>query len=201
MYEQYFSALPQSKSAPELFKVNYHGKELIFQSDRGVFSKGELDEGSKILLESLPANMHGRILDIGCGWGAIGVITGVFHPEAQVVMSDVNQRALSLACINAVSNKVPAVCYLSDGLSNIPGDFDYIITNPPIRAGKQTVYRIFSECKDRLKPGGALFIVIRKQQGAPSAEEYLKSLYPCVSVVQKSKGYWVIKCQGEANGL
>jgi 16S rRNA (guanine1207-N2)-methyltransferase len=201
MAEQYFSKAPQSKSSPEQIEIAYQGRVLSFITDAGVFSKYGLDEGSRLLLDALPQKLRGRVLDLGCGWGAIGIIIGACHPETEIVMADINQRALSLARTNAANNQVQADCRISDGFMDIPGVFDYIVTNPPIRAGKQTIYRMFAGCKDRLKPEGILYIVIRKQQGAPSAQEYLKSIYPRVTIVCKSRGYWVIMCQGAINGI
>jgi 16S rRNA (guanine1207-N2)-methyltransferase len=201
MTEQYFTGDPQSKSNPEPLDIAFMGHALSFVTDAGIFSKGELDLGSRILLTALPENLKGRILDLGCGWGAIGIMIGVCHPEATIVMSDVNKRALSLASANAAHNGLAADCFLSDGFMNIPGDFDIIVTNPPIRAGKQTIYRMFSACGDRLKPDGTLYIVIRKQQGASSAQAYLQTIFTQVSLAAKSKGYWVIKCQGAKDGV
>ena len=111
-------------------------------------------------------------------------------------MCDVNARALELAARNARENGVTAQTVRSDGLESVPGLFDAILTNPPIRAGKQTVYRIFAQAARQLKPGGALYLVIRKQQGAESALRYLREIYEEAETIEKSGGFWVICCRG-----
>ena len=151
--------------------------------------------GTRILLEALP-ELHGRVLDLGCGWGAVGVTVGKKWPGCAIVMSDVNQRALSLASQNARKNGVTAQTVESSGLENVPGEFDFIITNPPIRAGKQMIYSMFKSCSLQLKERGEMYLVIRKQQGAESALKYLKTIFEDVETVEKSGGFWVIRCKG-----
>ena len=196
MSDHYFSANPNSEHRFAEATYTYREKELRFTTDAGVFSRGEVDFGTDVLLRALPEEMSGRVLDLGCGWGAVGVCVGKAYPDCEIVMSDVNQRALELAQKNAKANGVAARAFLSDGLENVPGTFDYIITNPPIRAGKQVIYRLFSDSAKRLNEGGQLYIVIRKQQGAESALKYLKTVYESVDTVEKSGGFWVIRCSG-----
>ena len=106
------------------------------------------------------------------------------------------ERALELAGKNAQRNGVAAETYLSDGLENVPGSFDFILTNPPIRAGKQVIYKMFADSAERLNENGQLYLVIRKQQGAESALKYLKTVFGQVETVEKSGGFWVIRCRG-----
>ena len=168
--------------------------ETVFACDRGVFSKGEIDEGTRILLEALPP-LKGRVLDLGCGWGPVGITLGKLYPEISVLMSDVNQRAVELAKTNIIKNGLKnAKAVVSDGFEQLEGTFDCIITNPPIRAGKQTIYRLFDDAIKHLNPGGSLFIVIRRQQGAESA---LKHLGEYARVLEQKKGFWVIEAKGE----
>ncbi len=144
--------------------------------------------------------MAGRVLDLGCGWGAVGSSVGKKYPACRIVMSDVNERALALAAKNAAANGVQAETAQSDGLERVEGPFDYILTNPPIRAGKQVIYRLFAESAQKLSPEGSLYIVIRKQQGAESAVKYLKTIFQQVDTVDKSGGFWVIRCrEGKQN--
>lgn len=196
MSEQYFTGKPTSESRPVDCEFEYRGHAMRFTTDAGVFSKGELDNGTRILLKALPDDLKGRVLDLGCGWGPVGVSLGKCFPDLEIVMSDVNERALSLAKENAVRNRVKASGVLSDGLDSVEGDFDCIITNPPIRAGKQVIYRMFAQSRDRLREKGQLYIVIRKQQGAQSAITYLKTLFNQVDTIEKSGGFWIIRCQG-----
>ena len=195
MSEHYYTSLPTSASRIREFTFEYRGEKVLFETDNGVFSKDEVDAGSEVLIRALPDEMSGALLDIGCGWGAMGVSLGKKYPALKIVMADVNERALELCRKNAAKNGVRAEILVSDACAAVTGRYDHIITNPPIRAGKQVIYRFFSEAAERLSEGGALYAVIRKQQGAPSAIRYMQTLYADVSVTEKSGGYWVIRCR------
>ncbi len=196
MNDHYFTASPESQHRYAETEYIYRDERLNFLTDAGVFSRGEVDFGTDVLLRALPDEMAGRVLDLGCGWGAVGVSVGKKYPACSLVMSDVNERALELAQRNAAANGVRAETMLSDGLENVDGPFDYILTNPPIRAGKQVIYRLFAQSAGKLNENGALYIVIRKQQGAESAVKYLKTVFEQVETVEKSGGFWVIRCRG-----
>ena len=196
MNDHYFSAAPSSEHRYAETEYVYRGERLRFLTDAGVFSRGEVDFGTDVLLRALPEEMSGRVLDLGCGWGAVGVSVRKKYPACAVTMCDVNERALELAAKNAAANGVKAEAVQSDGLEKVEGLFDYILTNPPIRAGKQVIYRLFAESAQKLKENGALYIVIRKQQGAESAVKYLKTVFQQVDTVDKSGGFWVIRCAG-----
>ena len=193
MTEQYYTADPTSESKPVPCAFPYRGYGLNFMTDAGVFSKGELDPGTRLLLDALP-DMAGDVLDVGCGWGAIGIALAKAYPACCVTMVDVNRRALALCRENAERNRVSVECLESDGLAAVAGrTFDAVVTNPPIRAGKQVIYRMFADAARQLNPGGALYLVIRKQQGAESCVKYLKTLFTVVDKLDKSNGYWVLK--------
>lgn len=193
MNDQYYTADPSSASNPTPCAFPYRGYGLNFMTDAGVFSKGELDAGSRLLLDALPA-LSGDVLDIGCGWGAIGVAIAKANKAARVTMVDVNRRALELCRANCERNGVSAEVLESDGMAAVKGRaFDAIVTNPPIRAGKQVIYRMFADASASLNAGGALYLVIRKQQGAESCVKYLKTLFETVEKVDKSAGFWVLK--------
>lgn len=196
MNDHYYTAAPASGHRYAEAEYVYRGESLRFLTDAGVFSRGEVDFGTNALLNALPDNLSGRVLDLGCGWGAVGVSVGKKYPACQIVMSDVNERALELAGKNAAANGVRAQTGKSDGLDRVDGPFDYILTNPPIRAGKQVIYRLFAQSAEKLTENGALYIVVRKQQGAESALKYLKTVFDQVETVEKSGGFWVIRCQG-----
>ena len=193
MNDQYYTADPTSESKPVPCAFPYRGHGLNFMTDAGVFSKGELDEGSRLLLEALPA-LHGEVLDIGCGWGAIGIALARANKAAHVTMVDVNHRALALCRENCERNHVTAEVLESDGMAEVLGrKYDHIVTNPPIRAGKQVIYKMFADAAASLKEEGALYLVIRKQQGAESCVKYLKTLFHEVEKLDKSGGFWVLK--------
>lgn len=193
MSEQYYTADPTCASRPVACAMSYRGQAMRFLTDAGVFSKGEVDQGTRLLLDSLP-DLSGDVLDLGCGWGAIGVSVAKANPGCRVVMADVNHRALALAGENARANGAAAECLESDGMAALMGRrFDAVITNPPIRAGKQVIYRMFEDAAVCLNPGGALYLVIRRQQGAESCVRYLKTVYGAVEALKKSGGFWVLR--------
>ncbi|MBR6187072.1 MAG: class I SAM-dependent methyltransferase [Clostridia bacterium] len=196
MHDFYYSKTPQSAHQYGFAAYEYRGAALRFTTDAGVFSRGEVDHGTDTLLRSLPESMEGRVLDLGCGWGVVGVSVGKRYPGCEIVMTDINERAKELSERNARANGVNALVLQGDGLESVDGAFDYILTNPPIRAGKQVIYRLFRESAARLTPEGFLYLVIRKQQGAESALKYLKTIFSLVETVEKSGGFWVIRCQG-----
>ena len=194
MTDQYFAREPESESRPVECAFEYRGVKLRFTTDAGVFSRGELDAGTRLLLDALPEEMSGEILDLGCGWGPIGISVKARWPETRVTLADVNLRALARSRENAERNGVQAEALESDGFSALEGrTFDAVITNPPIRAGKQVIYRMFADALVHLKPGGSLYLVIRKQQGAESCVKYLKTLYASVEKLDRSGGFWVLK--------
>ena len=199
MSEHYYTENPTSESRPAEAAFTYRGHALRLTTDSGVFSRGELDAGTRILLAALPQTMPGSILDLGCGWGPVGICVGLENPDSRVTFSDINLRALELAKRNAAKYGVRGDFIHSDGFAAIEGAFDAVITNPPIRAGKQTIYQMFADSAEHLLPGGSLYLVIRKQQGAPSAQKNLATLFPQVDVLDKSGGYWVFRCQKEAD--
>ncbi len=196
MNDQYYTRRPSSTSRPQSCSFTFHGIEMTFVTDSGVFSKGELDQGTRLLLDALPP-LSGDVLDLGCGWGAIGVTLARAFPDARVTMADVNLRALALAQENARRCGVRCEAVESDGFSAMAGRrFDVIITNPPIRAGKQVIYRLFAESAAHLRPSGELWLVIRKQQGAESCIRYLESLSLRVEKKDRSAGFWVLRATG-----
>ena len=194
MNDHYYTRVPQSESKPVGCEYTYRGIPLSFRTDAGVFSKGEVDTGTRLLLEALPEEMAGDILDLGCGWGVIGIAVKRKWPETRVMMADVNTRALELSRENAKLNRAGVTCVESDGMAALAGKtFDAVITNPPIRAGKQVIYKMFADAAKSLNPGGALYLVIRKQQGAESAVKYLQTICRSVEKLDKSGGFWVIR--------
>ena len=188
MGEHYFSETPSSAHEVHTFSIPYRGKAVTFETDAGVFSKGHLDTGTAMLLEVLPEAFAGRMLDLGCGWGAVGVCAASAWKDAKIALTDINERAVALAKANLARNGLTATVAQGDGLASVEGMFDLIALNPPIRAGKAVIYRLFEEAAERLCPVGSLYIVIRKQQGADSAAKFLKGLFPRVEIVSRGGG-------------
>lgn len=192
---QYFSN-EQLESNIQKFSTKISGKTYSFLTDNGVFSKDKLDFGTRLLLETIPiSKMSGDVLDVGCGYGPIGIYIRK-NCNVNVTMCDVNKRALHLAEMNCKENHVSDIRILeSDGYSAFSNgeQFDTIITNPPIRAGKKVVYEIVLGSRNYLKQSGRLFLVIRKEQGAKSLIRDLEEFYH-VEVLERSKGFFILEC-------
>ena len=190
---QYFSN-EDLKSNIQKYSVDILGNHYSFYTDNGVFSKEKLDFGTRVLLENLPIEkLHGDILDVGCGYGVIDVVLGKIV-DANFLGVDVNRRALHLADMNKKENRLSNINFIeSNCYENVDCKYDFIITNPPIRAGKKIVYEIVMGAKNYLKDNGSLFIVVRKEQGAKSMIRDLEEIYK-VEILNKVKGFFVIKC-------
>lgn len=191
----YFSKENQDlKSDKKHIYVEINKVHFDFVTDHGVFSKAGLDFGTRCLLDSVITCPASRVLDLGSGYGPIGIIYKHFHPEAEVLMVDINPRATSLCAENAALNQVDVQVENRDGLSGLDEQFNLIITNPPIRAGKQTVYRLFEDAWQHLLETGALYFVMHKKHGVQSAIKKCQSLFRQVEVVKRQSGYHVIRC-------
>ena len=190
---QYFDK-KKIKSELNIFKTRILNNEYSFYTDNGVFSKNKLDFGTRTLLESIDINeIHGKVLDVGCGYGVIDIILSKLI-NASFEGIDVNLRALHLASMNVKLNNVSNVkFYESNVYENVNSKYNFIITNPPIRAGKQVVYDIVMNARFHLEENGVLYIVIRKEQGAKSMLRDLQNYYK-TEVINKNKGFFVIKC-------
>ena len=173
------------------FSISINGNNFTFNTDNGVFSKGELDFGTNFLIKNvLKLNITGDVLDLGCGYGAIGIILAKLN-DVKVTMSDVNKRAVHLTKMNGKKNNVSINVIESDGYLNITDKFNYVISNPPIRVGKKKLYELLINTKDHLKENGELLIVVRKEQGALSLIKDMGKYYK-VDVLDKDKGFLII---------
>ncbi|MEK5036113.1 class I SAM-dependent methyltransferase [Paenibacillus sp. FSL R7-0302] len=197
MSQHYYSQQPEARHDRRSIDTELRGKRLRFTSDAGVFSKGDIDHGSRVLIEAMEIPEDAKVLDVGCGYGPIGISAAHLASKGHVTMIDINSRAVELARENAQHNGIRNVTVMeSDVLSAVEGQaFDVILTNPPIRAGKAVVHAIFEQAYDHLNEGGCLWVVIQKKQGAPSAVAKLESMFAVVEEVGKDKGYRILKAQ------
>ncbi|MCD7893530.1 MAG: class I SAM-dependent methyltransferase [Erysipelotrichaceae bacterium] len=175
-------------------KFNYLNHHITYISDIGVFSKERVDYGSRVLLENISLSNEQALLDVGCGYGTLGIALKYVYPSLNVEMIDINNRAVSLAnesiAYNHLSN---IVAYESDIYENVKNSFDVIVSNPPIRAGKKVVFQILEEAYNYLNDTGELWIVIQKKQGAPSAQKKMKEIFGNCEIVKRDKGYYILK--------
>lgn len=198
MADHYYSEKPQSESAPITRSYQLRGRDYTFVSDVGVFSKRDIDFGTRLLIEAFEEpDIPGDLLDLGCGYGPIGISLAGSYLERHVFMVDINERAVMLAEQNAKRNHVHNIeVHRSDGLSKVENhSFSAIVTNPPIRAGKKVIHQMYEDSYHALLKNGELWVVIQKKQGAPSTKEKLMSLFGNVDIVAKSKGYFIFKAK------
>ena len=192
MSKMYYAENPDAGHDIHELRVELLGENMTFLTDAGVFSKKMVDFGSQLLLKCLEVNKGETVLDVGCGYGPLGLSLAKAY-GAQVTMVDINNRALDLARQNAERNRVEAEIFQSNIYEQVEGKFDHVISNPPIRAGKQVVHEIIEKSRDFLKDGGDLTIVIQKKQGAPSAKNKMEDVFGNCEIVKKDKGYYILR--------
>ena len=191
---QYFDNDKNIKSERKIIKFNFDNKVFSIYSDNGVFSKDRFDYGTRVLLNSVDIDeLSGNVLDLGCGLGVVGIILGTFNKGINIDMVDINERAIDLAKNNLVLNNVKANVFVSDIYSNIDNKYDFIITNPPIRAGKNVIRGFLLGSYDYLKDDGILYFVMRKDHGVKSMIKELSVKFN-TSIVNKDKGFYVVLC-------
>lgn len=198
--EQYFTENPKSEKELYKFEWNVRKKVFNFYTSNSVFSKNGVDFGSMLLIEAVldeNEGFKGSILDLGCGYGPLGIIAAKFFKESFVTMCDVNERALDLSLLNAKENKVNdrIKVVASSAFENIKENYDLIMTNPPIRAGKNVVFSFYEGAYKHLNIGGELYVVIQKKQGAPSTKAKLESLFGNCQTVCKKSGYFIFQAR------
>lgn len=177
--------------------VELLGLSLHFLTDAGVFSKNAIDYGSRVLLDNFQPEGAKTLLDVGCGYGTLALTLAKKY-GLKATLVDVNSRALDLAKKNADKNNIEVNdIFLSNIYDNVEGKFDAIISNPPIRAGKEVVHTILSDAYEHLNDDGHLTIVIQKKQGAPSAQKKMKDVFGNCEIVAKDKGYYILRSYKE----
>ena len=173
--------------------VEWLGQSMRFKTDRGVFSKNWIDYGSRVLLENYQPESAKSLLDVGCGYGTLG-LTLAKKFDLDVTMVDVNSRSLDSCRQNAIDNTVSnSKIELSNIYESVSEKYDAIISNPPIRAGKEVVHEILAGAFGHLNDGGHLTIVIQKKQGAPSAQKKMEEVFGNCQLVARDKGYFILR--------
>jgi 16S rRNA (guanine1207-N2)-methyltransferase len=187
------SSTPDSLFSHYTLQLTHDQAALKISALPGVFSAGELDEGTQLLLDSLPA-LSGDILDVGCGAGVIGAAICQRTPDANVVMTDVNALALLSATKTLEGNNLSAQVIASDMFSDVEAKFDFIISNPPFHAGLKTNYeateRFLHQAPAHLKRGGQLFLVANKFL---RYEPILADVFHSVSVIKENSRFKIIR--------
>lgn len=183
------------KSKERILKLYILDRQLEFYSDIGVFSNTKIDYGSYTFLKTLLLEENtDSLLDVGCGYGTLGITMRYFDKCQNLDMVDVNLRAVELCKKNVLNYQLKNTnVFYSDGFTNVSKTYDRIVINPPIRAGKEIIYKMFEDSIKYLDKKGALYIVIKKDLGALSAIKKLQEIYQFVEVLKKDKGYYIIK--------
>lgn len=191
----YYTNNMELKSDETHIYFQYKNHNIILASDYGVFSKDKVDYGTRVLLDTIDIKENiGKILDVGCGYGTIGVSLKKQYPHLSVEMIDVNERAVYLANQSIKYNDLEnIIAYKSYVYANVEGCFDIILSNPPIRAGKKVVFEILEGAYNHLNKNGEIIVVIQKKQGAPSAKKKLEDTFGNCEIIKRDKGYFVLK--------
>ena len=196
--DQYFSERPRSPSARSEHRFLFRGELLSFVVDRGVFGAHGLDPGTGLLIEHLGVGRTDRVLDLGCGWGAVGVAAARSARDGHVVLTEVNRRAARLARLNLERNRASNAEVRLGPLFGPVADerFDVIATNPPYRAGRPLILEMLDGAPDHLRPGGRLLLVGKGTQGIRFYQEHLEGHWPgSVAVVGRRSGYRVLEAR------
>ncbi len=195
MSEQYFAGHPKSKRRPAEIQAAVRGQSFTFRTDAGVFSRKEIDRGTELLLAALEVGPCELILDLGCGYGAIGIVAARLSEGGHVILTDVNERAVALARKNIAANGIANAEVRQGDLYEPVRDmaFDHIVCNPPIRAGRAIVDRIVSEAPTHLLNGGTLWLVARTRQGADSLQKRMAASFGSAEVVRRGSGFKVLR--------
>ncbi|MCW4044182.1 MAG: methyltransferase [Candidatus Bathyarchaeota archaeon] len=192
--EHYFSATPKSKAHLGVIRTKLRGKQFEFLTASTVFSKKRVDTGTRLLIENMILPETGRILDIGCGYGAVGIVAAAFKPQLHVVMTDVNTRAVELADHNIRKNRTPNAearsGYLYEPVKDLT--FNCVLSNPPVSAGMQTVKAIITEAPKAMADQATLQMVVRSKIGGKTLPTVFNETFGNCTVLARESGYRVL---------
>lgn len=205
MSDHYYTNNPNSMHDEQQISATILNQSFTFNTDSGVFSKDAVDFGSRVLIESFAEHTtdieNERILELGSGYGPISLSLAKHYPNSHVIGVEINERAYHLAQSNKLANQINNVKFvLGDGTSFLPDELvQYCLTNPPIRAGKQTIQAMVKTGFDSLEGNGEIWVVIQKKQGAPSMQKFMEELFGNVERMNRDKGYWILRSTKESN--
>lgn len=191
-HSHYFSPIQESNFQKRTIYAKLRGLSFEFRSGSGTFSKKKVDKGSTLLINQAIIKESWRVLDLGCGYGVIGVSIAKIFPKSEVVMIDINKRGVGLAKENAELNHVSNVSIFSSDLySKVNGKFDTILLNPPQTAGKETCFKMINGSKIFLKKKGLLQIVARHNVGGKTLSQKMLEVFGNMQEIAKGSGYRV----------
>ncbi|MCM0598238.1 class I SAM-dependent methyltransferase [Periweissella fabalis] len=197
MNNHYYTENPDIVHDEKTWPFILLNNEIKFTTDNGVFSKQTVDYGTRVMLEAFREDHApaGKILDLGTGYGPVGIALALAYPNRKVDMVDVNNLALSLAQRNATTNQVTeqVKVFHSNVYEDVTDQYAAILTNPPVRAGKEVVQAMIAKSIQYLVVGGTLTVVLQKKQGAPSAKKLMEEVFGNCEIIRKDKGYYILE--------
>ena len=189
--EHYYSEQQKSLLNINKLKQKIKNKYFEFYTASGVFSKEKIDKGTLVLAENMVIDKNSKVLDIGCGIGILGIAAAKIF-DANVIMSDINKRAVMLVKMNCKLNNVEAEIYQGNLYEKIKDkDFDVILSNPPQTAGKEVCFKLIEQSKEHLKTNGSLQLVARHNKGGRTLSKKMEEVFGNARVIAKKAGYWV----------
>ncbi len=195
--EHYSTHTPQSRPRPRVIRAALRGHPWAFQAAGGVFSQRGVDPGTRLLIDTMRVNRADQVLDLGCGYGPIGLVAASLAIRGTAWLVDANQRAAALAAANAAAHGLRNVrVIVADGASAIrDGTMDVVITNPPIRAGRRVVAGFIADARRVLRPGGRFYLVARTAQGAKTLGRLIEERFGMVRQMSAAGGYRVYEAE------
>jgi 16S rRNA (guanine1207-N2)-methyltransferase len=192
--EHYFTAQPSAVSAPKTVPVSVRGLSLALQTDAGVFARGAVDRGSRLLAAGVQLQPGARVLDWGAGYGFLGLVLALLYPDSQVDLVEINERAVDLARQNLAryeAGNAQVICGEAPGVLG-EQSYDAIVSNPPFRAGREAVEELIADAGQRLTPGGELWLVVPTNKGAKRFLQFMNEHFFETRTVAISGGYRVL---------
>jgi 16S rRNA (guanine1207-N2)-methyltransferase len=193
--QQYFTPQPSAASVPRQVTWRLPDLTVLLWTDRGVFAKGKVDRGTDLLARAMELPEAGEILDLGAGYGPLGIVAARRYPEARVTLVEINERAAALAQRNLALNGVTKAEVIVGDAPEVLGDrpFDAVLFNPPMHAGKAVVMRLLADARARLRPGGSLWFVAQTKQGAKTLARDAGKLFGTVEEREIRGGFRVYR--------
>ena len=194
MAEHYYTKKPTSKLVTEQITVRINETEIKLTTASGIFSREKIDLGTKILIDNIEIKKNAKVLDLGCGYGVIGISIAKIIPDTKVVLTDVNERATQLAKENAKQNNVTVDVRTGDSYETVAGEtFDYILLNPPQTAGRKLCFQLIEQAPAHLSSEGIFYLVARHQKGGAMLEAKMKEIFGNAETVARESGYRVYR--------
>lgn len=201
--EHYFTRSPRAPERSRVLRATLRGRPWTFRVAAGVFSSRGIDAGTRLLIETMQIAPHDDVLDLGCGYGPVGLVAAALAVRGRAWLIDTNERAAALACANAIENHLPNVrVVIGEGAAAIhDASMDVVATNPPIRAGRRVVTTFVDDAWRVLRPGGRFYLVARTAQGAMTIARLMKTRFQQVRQVRQAAGYRVYEATRERSDV